>query len=246
MDSLPAEPQGKPKNTGVDSLSLLQGIFLTQELSWGLLHCRWILYQLSYQGSPGHKKKTVVCYKVLQRDSQYQADLKAGDTRIWEQDRRLKVFMEAGRAKVSSLGRIYPAPPGRKLEAGSEQRLNQMDSRLWDLRRKIKKHRSLTITTTTTTIIIIINVAWVGIYKFNCEILSLQLCYECSQANLQPLMGAWRILWVETVKPKVKYLQILTVWGRGPSSRPGPNLVILWWSPLLGKSCPYTSIPESS
>ena len=25
MDSLPAEPQGKPKNTGVGSLSLLQG-----------------------------------------------------------------------------------------------------------------------------------------------------------------------------------------------------------------------------
>ena len=31
-DSLPAEPPGKPKNTGVGSLSLLQGIFLTQEL----------------------------------------------------------------------------------------------------------------------------------------------------------------------------------------------------------------------
>ena len=29
-DSLPAEPQGKPKNTGVGSLSLLQGIFPTQ------------------------------------------------------------------------------------------------------------------------------------------------------------------------------------------------------------------------
>ena len=43
-DSLPAEPQGEPKNTGVGSLSLLQGIFPTQELSWGLLHCGWILY----------------------------------------------------------------------------------------------------------------------------------------------------------------------------------------------------------
>ena len=49
--SLPAEPQRKPKNTGVDSLSLLQWIFLTQELNRGLLHCRWILYQLSYEGS---------------------------------------------------------------------------------------------------------------------------------------------------------------------------------------------------
>ena len=34
------------------SLSLLQGIFPTKELNWGLLHCRQILYQLSYQGSP--------------------------------------------------------------------------------------------------------------------------------------------------------------------------------------------------
>ena len=51
-DSLPAEPQGKPKDTGVGSLSLLQGIFLTQELKWGLLQCRRILYQLSYQESP--------------------------------------------------------------------------------------------------------------------------------------------------------------------------------------------------
>ena len=34
------------------SLSLLQGVFLTQELNQILLHCRQILYQLSYQGSP--------------------------------------------------------------------------------------------------------------------------------------------------------------------------------------------------
>ena len=51
-DSLPAEPPGKPKNTGVGSLSLLQGIFTTQESDQGLLHCRWILYQLSYLRSP--------------------------------------------------------------------------------------------------------------------------------------------------------------------------------------------------
>ena len=35
VHSLPAEPQGKPKNTGVGSLSFLQGIFLTQESNWG-------------------------------------------------------------------------------------------------------------------------------------------------------------------------------------------------------------------
>ena len=43
---------GKPMNPGMGSLSLLQGIFLTQELNGGFLHCRWVLNQLSYQGSP--------------------------------------------------------------------------------------------------------------------------------------------------------------------------------------------------
>ena len=47
-DSLPAKPSGKPKNSGVGSLSLLQQIFPTQESNQGLLHCKWILNQLSY------------------------------------------------------------------------------------------------------------------------------------------------------------------------------------------------------
>ena len=51
-DSLPAEPQGKPKNNGVGSPSIFQRIFPTQESNQGLLHCRHIFYQLSYQGSP--------------------------------------------------------------------------------------------------------------------------------------------------------------------------------------------------
>ena len=40
------------QNTWVGSLSLLQGIFPTQGLNPSLPHCRQILYQLSYQGSP--------------------------------------------------------------------------------------------------------------------------------------------------------------------------------------------------
>ena len=40
------------KNIGVDSHSLLQGIFPTQGLNTGLLHCRQILYHLTHQGSP--------------------------------------------------------------------------------------------------------------------------------------------------------------------------------------------------
>ena len=51
-DSLPAEPQEKLKNTEVGSLSCHQWILPTQEWNQGLLHCRQILYQLSYQGSP--------------------------------------------------------------------------------------------------------------------------------------------------------------------------------------------------
>ena len=40
------------KNTGVGSHSLLQGIFLTQGSNPGPLQYRWILYQLSHEGSP--------------------------------------------------------------------------------------------------------------------------------------------------------------------------------------------------
>ena len=59
-DSLPSEPPGKPKNTGVGSLSLLHGVFPTQVLNWSLPHCRQIFYQLSYQGSP---KKQISVFK---------------------------------------------------------------------------------------------------------------------------------------------------------------------------------------
>ena len=41
------------QDTRVGSLSLFQEIFPTQRLDPGLLHCRWILYQLSHKGSPG-------------------------------------------------------------------------------------------------------------------------------------------------------------------------------------------------
>ena len=51
-DSLPSEPPVKPMNTGVGSLSLLQGSIPTSESNWGLLHSRQILYQLSYQERP--------------------------------------------------------------------------------------------------------------------------------------------------------------------------------------------------
>ena len=71
-DSLPAEPQGKPKNTGVGSLSLLQWIFPTQESNWGLLHCRQILHQLSYPESQEELKSLLIKVK----DDSEKADLK--------------------------------------------------------------------------------------------------------------------------------------------------------------------------
>ena len=40
------------KNTGVGCHALFQGIFLTQGLNPGFLHCRQILFRLSQQGSP--------------------------------------------------------------------------------------------------------------------------------------------------------------------------------------------------
>ena len=52
------------KNTGVNSCSILQGIFPTQGSNSGLLHCRQILYHLSHQGKP---KNTGVSLSLLQK-----------------------------------------------------------------------------------------------------------------------------------------------------------------------------------
>ena len=49
---------------GVGSLFLLQQIFLTQESKQGLLHCRRILYQLSYQETPPPPRLQLVCKLV--------------------------------------------------------------------------------------------------------------------------------------------------------------------------------------
>ena len=57
------------QNTGVGSLSLVQGIFPTQGLKPGLLHCRQILYQLSHRGSPHiYYIYPLICF-FLQRHS---------------------------------------------------------------------------------------------------------------------------------------------------------------------------------
>ena len=66
-DSLLSKPPGKFKNTGLSSIFLLQQIFPTQELNWGLLNCRRILYQLSYQGSASDSLNDIIKYFLNQR-----------------------------------------------------------------------------------------------------------------------------------------------------------------------------------
>ena len=73
-DSLSSEPPGKLKNTGVGSLSLLQGIFWTQELNRVSCIAGQILYQLCYQGSPAHIKQAQLmkekCHSLYEKNSQ--------------------------------------------------------------------------------------------------------------------------------------------------------------------------------
>ena len=53
-------PRNSPgQNTGVHSLSLLQGIFPTQGSNPDLPYCRWILYQLSHKGSPDNSRRSL-------------------------------------------------------------------------------------------------------------------------------------------------------------------------------------------
>ena len=56
------------QNTGMGSLSLLQGIFPTQGSNWCLQHCRQILYQLSHKASP--RTLEWVAYPFSSRSSQ--------------------------------------------------------------------------------------------------------------------------------------------------------------------------------
>ena len=56
-----SEAQGKPKNIEFGNLSVLQGIFLTQELNPGLQHSRRILYHWAIREAPNNMIKTETC-----------------------------------------------------------------------------------------------------------------------------------------------------------------------------------------
>ena len=84
VDSSPSEPPGKPVSIGVGSLSFLQRPFSTLELNQGLLHCRRILYQPSYQRSPAElvsvskddRKADLIKYETSSRRKFYKLVIK--------------------------------------------------------------------------------------------------------------------------------------------------------------------------
>ena len=92
VDSLPAEPQGKPKNTGVGNLSLLQRIFPTQGSNWGLLHCRQFLYQLSYQGSPFHGRERITKIDIEISEIETKREYKKLVKQFFEKDKQNRLM----------------------------------------------------------------------------------------------------------------------------------------------------------
>ena len=95
-------------NTGVGSLSLLQGIFPTQGAKLCLLYCRWILYSLSHQGNskgnwtnpPNRLSHLLRALYLKQHDTQKQARIPASAP---EQTSELCPGNETGLIEPSSI-----------------------------------------------------------------------------------------------------------------------------------------------
>ena len=75
------------QNTGAGCLSLLQGFFPIQGLNLDLLHCRWILYQLSYKGSPGK----FMLYQINKFDGVKKTEIKILHSRQMSQSIHLHI-----------------------------------------------------------------------------------------------------------------------------------------------------------
>ena len=123
------------QNTGVGSLSLLQGIILTQGLNPGLLHCRQILYHLSHKGSPfpnplsgylisagcsENNKTHFPPLRLLWAQAEVGGEI--GDSKFWIwRCSKMPWKAKKGKVKVKSLSRVqlfaipwtvtYQAPP---------------------------------------------------------------------------------------------------------------------------------------
>ena len=72
------------QNTGAGSLSLLQGIFLTQESNPGLPHCRQVLYQLSQREAQNTTEGCLLTHGLISSPAQtYKADFLFCSWRRW-------------------------------------------------------------------------------------------------------------------------------------------------------------------
>ena len=105
-------PHSPGKNTGVGCRFLLQGIFLTQGLNLGLLHCRWILYHLSHQGSPTSGYEVKIFDRVISENKSFfcqnfdslwtDVKQKYGDTFMEDKEEWLCFFASQRRKTVGS------------------------------------------------------------------------------------------------------------------------------------------------
>ena len=110
------------QNTGVGSLSLLQGIFPTQGLNPGLLHCRWILYQLSHKES--QRILELVAYPFSSRSSQPRnrtgvssLQVDSLPTELWGKPEHVKSGLQSCMLEILCWTMLY----GRTVEVDSDQ-----------------------------------------------------------------------------------------------------------------------------
>ena len=110
------------QNTGVGSLSLLQGIFPTQGLNPGLLHCRWILYQLSHKES--QRILELVAYPFSSRSSQPRNRTEVSSlqvdslpTELWGKPEHVKSGLQSCMLEILCWTMLY----GRTVEVDSDQ-----------------------------------------------------------------------------------------------------------------------------
>ena len=90
---------------------LLQGIFPTQGLNWGLLHCRQILYQLSYKGSPTNKQTLGNALKAINRFQVHKQLPPIGLMRFVLRDKNCVHGLKQGLGKQTSQTSFIPELP---------------------------------------------------------------------------------------------------------------------------------------